>query len=198
MPKDTVLVNFHVDEGKKEEWEDAVDESMEYQNLSHLIRTSVERELSGGHKASESGPEMGRILERLDTLGEIQRQLRDIDGRLRAVEDEVKHDPERTELAGELFRILPEETSDDDVEYQPGDGHYYVPMSKSLETGEYEQYPLDEVSESELLRTGRIEAFAHVLGEDPYKVERAMEQLQEDTYQVQETDDGRYHRRENR
>lgn len=60
---------------QKARWERAVEESGEYANVSHLIKTAVERELSDSYTtdtASDSGgvsdSDMRKVFDRLDTL----------------------------------------------------------------------------------------------------------------------------------
>lgn len=87
---ETKTVAFRVGEDQKDNWDQAVSDSEEYDSLSHLIRRAVERELAGGFDptggSTESDP-------RLDTLTEAVER---IDTNLKGVSDAVSRLEERT------------------------------------------------------------------------------------------------------
>jgi Arc/MetJ-type ribon-helix-helix transcriptional regulator len=192
-------ISLQLTESTIEKWDEAVQEGQSYGTRTDLIRQSVAKELAGGHGQSgrTNERELREIKSNLEGLEIIQRRLDDVERQLGEIRQEVKHDPELSDLASAVFQHLPREPSNEDVEYRLGDGYYLIPESKSVMTGEIEPIPFEDVgSDRRLAETGRIEAFAHVLDEKVQKIERAIEKLQKDTHTVGETDDGRYHRRE--
>jgi len=73
-------------EEQKEKWQTAVDESEEYDSLSHLIRKAVERELATGTDRP-CGTAMGDDSER---LGEIQTTLQQLGNEMKELKDGLR------------------------------------------------------------------------------------------------------------
>jgi len=70
---------------QKQRWKDAIDESGEYDSLSHLIRVSVQRELSGAH----NGREDTETVESSRQLSELVTAVENMEGSLESVESEL-------------------------------------------------------------------------------------------------------------
>lgn len=81
---------------QKAKWETAVEESAEYDSLTHLIKKSVERELSGAYSGA-GGTEGGTGDER---VGEIQTTVQAIESRLADLEGTVERATEAMHSAG--------------------------------------------------------------------------------------------------
>lgn len=187
-------VNLQVSPSQKQQWETAAKENPEYQNLSHLIRMAVSRELSGGHdqQAVDNSQEMAQILERLNSLDDIQRSLTAIDSRLRDVENEVRHDPEVSEVASEVLQILPTvrpRTREWEDELQN--------RKTQLQAAQVGHEPDEEGARKAVEAwKGTVDGLATSLDEPTHIVRKALQKLMKDTHQVWETEDGRYVRRE--
>ncbi|WP_273837632.1 hypothetical protein [Halococcus sp. PRR34] len=175
--------NFMLSQAQKDKWDTHVEEDNEFSSLSQLIRQSVERELAGSHDTAGAGvdDEAREMLHELvDGHRKILSRIDGVDDRLQAVESAMSEPPEDVkELMGTVFDVLPEE-------------HDVGPASEGVLEG-------DEVSiMNPPVTTGRVEHIADHLGEQTYKVRRAIEQLQEDSSLVESTTmDGheRYYRR---
>lgn len=103
-------IAFRVPGDTKESWEQAVEGSVEYDSLTHLIRLSVERELAGS-SGQVSGGTIGD-----ERLGEIADTLSRVDVRVAEVADDVEQVRERSHSVGggigqdtltEVFAALP-------------------------------------------------------------------------------------------
>ncbi|WP_251343407.1 hypothetical protein [Haloplanus halophilus] len=71
-------IAFRVDETQKQKWESAVDDSDEYDSLSHLIRLSVSRELGDAYGTGSAETTSGNR----DSLGDIESLLTRLDGKI--------------------------------------------------------------------------------------------------------------------
>lgn len=60
-------INFQVNEDQRKRWKQAVKEDMSHNSLSQFIRTAVEEKIAGDspHQRPQTGPEIGKVLERL-------------------------------------------------------------------------------------------------------------------------------------
>lgn len=95
---------------KKKRWEDYVEES--HQNtLSQLIRIATEREIARDNPLKppeEAEEDLGEPSpEVMHKLDQISNKLQSVDRRLSAIESDRYGDEDLTELATEVYRILP-------------------------------------------------------------------------------------------
>jgi Arc/MetJ-type ribon-helix-helix transcriptional regulator len=99
-------VAFRVDESAKAKWEDAV-ESPEYHSLSHLIRLSVQKEITGS-EGTDTQPDNtpAENSEVLDSLTRLERTVDDIQDELDAVSRENRSE-ELFDLEQVLLEVLP-------------------------------------------------------------------------------------------
>jgi Arc/MetJ-type ribon-helix-helix transcriptional regulator len=152
---ETTTVAFRIDESIKKEWEEAV-ESPEYNSLSHLIRLSVQKEISdtgSGGKGTEGSVEAdGEII---DSLNKLEREVDSIQNEVSALsrEDEAEtlYDLEQV-----LLEILPEVNAIENI-------------------GSLHELDIDPAYPSEL--AGRI-------GAEEEEVTNALNRLAENTSQV--------------
>lgn len=186
-------INFQVNEDQRKRWKQAAEEDMSHNSLSQFIRTAVEEKIAGDNSQQrpQTGPEMGKILERLDSLDDIHQTLDHIHSRLRNVEQEVKHDPAIDYLTTELFDYLPD--------VQPGTRKWEEEMEDrqhQLQAAEQGQEP-DEEGARKAVETwkGTPRGLATALDEPPHMVKQALEKLMEETAVVRRTDNGKYYRR---
>jgi hypothetical protein len=164
-------INLVVTEEQKARWEEYLNEqSDEFRSLSQLIRRSVEKEVNDQAKAGDGGiPEdlTRQLSEIAEGMNRIEDQMRDFDGRLTVIEQEIRDDPEIKQLANEVFTLLP--TKEDVVEYErtaqkAGAAPPHLPQTDD----------------------GTVSSIADALDEKELRVEQALDQLQQDTNQVNE------------
>lgn len=82
--KPTVALRANSKE-QKQKWKDAVEESEEYDSLTHLIRKSVERELAGAYDSDGGGTTAQtdeRVGELLTAVEGMQGRIEDLEGTL--------------------------------------------------------------------------------------------------------------------
>lgn len=99
-------VAFRVDEAVKQEWEEAA-EGPEYDSLSHLIRLSVQRELTDEpttHAGTQAGSEADS--EVLQSLNRLEREVKEIQEEMGAVGRETRAE-ELYDLEQVLLEVLP-------------------------------------------------------------------------------------------
>lgn len=186
-------INFQVNENQRERWKQAAEEDMGHNSMSQFIRTAVEEKIAddGSPQKPQTGPEIGKILEQLDNLDDIQQTLNHIDRRLRDVEQEVKHDPAIDYLASELFDYLPD--------VQPGTRKWEEEMENRqyhLQAAKDGQEPDEEGARKAIEAwKGTPEGLANALDEPRHLVKQALEKLMAETAVVRETDDEEYYRR---
>ena len=186
-------INFQVNEDQRERWKQAAEADRSHNSMSQFIRTAVEEKIADDGSSSEpqDGPDVARILEKLDNLDDIQDTLNHIDRRLRDVEQEVEHDPAIEYLASELFDLLPDA--------QPGTQEWRNEMGNRLDylqAAEDGQEPDEEGARRAVEAwKGTPRGLANALNEPSHLVKQALEQLMRNTAVVRRTDDGEYYRR---
>ncbi|QAU13019.1 hypothetical protein EKH57_09960 [Halorubrum sp. BOL3-1] len=105
-------VAFRVDESVKQEWEAAAD-GPEYDSLSHLIRLSVQKEITDTETAetdAQAGVSLAENSEVLDSLTRLERTVENIQDDMEAVSRESRSE-ELYNLEQVLLEILPTYTS---------------------------------------------------------------------------------------
>lgn|GEM_PF-2003082 len=159
-----------VSEDKAEKWENYVAENPEADSISHLIRMSVQKEINGEYDfdqrreaVEEGGANSGEVLTRLQ---QIQTALDNLDQRVSGIESletaEASYDLKKA--VWELLPEEPEEVVDDEI---PA-----VWAEEGLDK-------LDVVTPQEIARR---------LGADVDDVEEVLDDLAENTGQVQRSD----------
>ncbi|WP_092732676.1 hypothetical protein [Halopenitus persicus] len=112
-------VAFRVDESVKSKWEDAATRP-EYDSLSHLIRLSVQKEITDtetAHTDTQTITEVAEDSEVLQSLTRIERVVEDVQDEVEAVGRESR--------AGELYdleQVLLEVLPTAPESYHPGEG----------------------------------------------------------------------------
>lgn len=186
-------INFQVNEDQRERWREAAEADRSHSSMSQFIRTAVEEKIADDGSSSEpqDGPDVARVLEKLNNLDDIQETLNHIDRRLRDVEQEVEHDPAIDYLASESFDLLPDA--------QPGTREWRRELENrrsQLQAAEDGQEPDEEGARRALEAwKGTPRGLATALNEPPHQVKQALEQLMRNTAVVRRTDDGEYYRR---
>lgn len=113
----TERVTFRIDEDRKEEWEDAVEESREYDSLTQLVKLAVHRELNGRPSQEATATETVQSGYSPDvTNGEILQQMQEFHRELKEVGDDVgvvKKEVTKGNVltARDVFDRLPEKES---------------------------------------------------------------------------------------
>jgi len=168
-----------IPEEQKGRWESYVEENPDLTSLSQLVRQAVEAEINRDDSSNTTGDDNtmadGRLSEVLETTQTIKSQVENVEDRLYGIEQAVRENPEISELAADLFEILPtrEELNNYHTGSPPGPNE---------------------------IGAGTMEAFADQLGEDEYRVQQALEKLQDEIALVYSTsdfgDENRYYKRE--
>lgn len=178
---------------KKKKWKDYVEESNQ-PTLSQLVRISVEREIARENPLEESNSDsQDSSQEVIHKLDQISNKLQSMDRRLSAIESDRYGDEDLTQLATEVYRILPSSISEMqqavaqkegampgeevevEVEYMAeaiGDDQMVTPSSS------------DATQSSQRLCTGSIEDVATILDADEEAVQLAINRLQSTTHSV--------------
>lgn len=183
-------VNIQVTKDRKERWEEAVKESPEVGTLSGFIRGAVEARINGhtngtnGHTADSDA-----LNEILEAVQETNSRLNQLEGRVSTVEGLVRGDPEIEEVADSLFEILPTEEELQPRQFERRSGET-VAIETSVDSwgDDRNEVPIGDLNDAQLARSGHILGLAEVLGESPYNVEKALENLMEETYVVATTE----------
>ncbi|WP_435347866.1 hypothetical protein [Haloarchaeobius sp. HRN-SO-5] len=179
-------VNLRIDADEKREWKEGAEEHPGVANLTQLIKVAVRRELE--RELTDAGhPQNGSIPEGVaDTLGTIdtrtegtQATLDAIQARLNTIETAVTEDESVSELANEVFTVLPTKHELENW-HHPGvnTGHSGIPVITPS---------LDEIGDPKAYR-GRIEDIAMAVRSDEYSVRRAIEKLQREVALVRSTE----------
>lgn len=110
--KPTVAIRANSAE-QKETWKEAVEESEEYDSLSHLIRKSVQREIAGAYDSGTADT----AAQSDQRIGEVLAAVEGLEGRLSDVETAVERATDAMHTAGSsvseetitaMFSALPE------------------------------------------------------------------------------------------
>lgn len=110
MSQEHTTVAARLSKEKKKRWEEYVEKSHQ-PSLSQLVRLATEREIARGNMLES--PDQGESDSRepspevLNNLEQISNKLQSIDRRLSAIESDRYGDEDLTELATEVYRILP-------------------------------------------------------------------------------------------
>ena len=113
---DKKRINLVVNTDTKARWKGTVEESVDYKDLSDLIRKSVEHEIAGDHEPTQNPeeptsaptqPGVDALKEVTDALGRIESSLQDLNQRVADVEKEVGTSGEAYDLQNAIFEILP-------------------------------------------------------------------------------------------
>lgn len=173
------MIGIKVYPDTKEEWEQAVEDDPDADTLSQLIRVAVSRHIydRAGSSGGELSEEIHEHLTDIHTQQQsVVQRLNEINGQLTDVHDEVVGsaiDSDTKELAKDIFEVLPTEQE--------------IQTSPAL-SGDYDTsgVPAPEPGSVEWL-SGRFEA-------PRYKIQSALNHLQESTRAVKTTAEGRYYK----
>lgn len=170
------LMSLRVPEERKEAWEDAVENSVEYTNLSDLIRKSVERELSDApdpDAATAVDVDLGEVTDRLD---EMQDQLDRLNRKMdRVAEADVGISEERErDIANQLQDHLPRVQSEKEME----------DIARKLIV-ELADTDMQTLVEEERVEYGSIDLYAEYLDKPRHAVEAAARRLADDVTPIE-------------
>jgi len=171
--------NMVIPEKQKKRWQGYVEENPDVTSLSQLVRQAVEAEIAQETtpNASVGSSEMAqeRLSELLENTKRIQSDIENVEDRLYHIEQEVRDNPEISELAADLFEILP----------------------SRAKIKKYHKGPTPGPNE---IGAGSVSAFADRLNSDESRIEKALEKLQNEIALVYTTDEfgdeTRYYKRE--
>jgi len=190
-------IHIQVDESQKRKWEQAANESPGVGSLSGLIRSAVESHIQEDERDSQTADATVDTSELETQYKRIQKRLRGIEGTIDSIETEVSQEPDLTELADDVFEILPDE--------KPGSRAWKdeeknrVTQLQAAEVGE-EDIPVDMAEKHRYAWEGTVGGLAKALDEPEYRMEDAVDKLRSEMRALVKTIeyDGktRYYRRE--
>lgn len=123
-------INLRVDEDTKQEWDEAVETHPEATSLSHLIRLSVNREISGSHDSAEpTEVDLTPVIREMD---DVKHALSDLTDRIDGLEVMADQSDELQEATLEVLRLLPGGTSE---EIRNRELPHGTPEERALTTG---------------------------------------------------------------
>ncbi|MFC7027833.1 hypothetical protein ACFQJ5_09975 [Halomicroarcula sp. GCM10025324] len=196
MSDEYKTVAVRLSRNKKERWEDYVEESP-MTTLSEVLRLAMEKEISrddpitapdtSGADSQEPSPE---VIHKLD---QISNKLQSMDRRLSAIESDRYGDEDLTELATEVYRILPSSVSE--IQQAVALKENAIPGDESSVDIEFMGEAMDEDGEFTLPSedatqtdrrpcTGSINDIATILDADKEAVQLAINRLQSTTHSV--------------
>ena len=109
--KPTVAIRANSTE-QKQKWKDAVEESEEYDSLTHLIRKSVERELAAEGRSRGGNPQGSandeRIVELIQNVERVHHSLRKMGAKLEEATDAMYESTNNADYTPEIFEALPQ------------------------------------------------------------------------------------------
>ncbi|WP_336357578.1 hypothetical protein [Haloarcula sp. CGMCC 1.6347] len=167
---DKTTKTVKVDQSKAEDWDEYVQENAHIDSVSHLIRLSVERELSGAYDQPQTPSDASDDAssgELLTTLRQIQTGIGDLEERMSALE-QVEEAEASYDLKKAIYEILPADTELEDP------------------IGMIDEIPKPENPDD--LGVMTPQEVARKLGADVSDVEDTLKELAETTGQVQRSD----------
>jgi len=106
-------IHIRISESDKTRWQDAVEESNEYNNLTHLITASVDSELADDNHEQMLDIELDPVEAKLDALlDKINQNTK----QLREVEAKVDNDKDVLDIASDLLDLLPRADSTEEFD----------------------------------------------------------------------------------
>ncbi len=195
MPE-TTQVNLKLPISQKRDWEQYVDETEEATSLSHLIRLSVEREISDEHQSTFEADtsdldvqiETETIERRLDSLENI---VREISGKIDALETSQLADTDEVqEIADFIYDTIPRRSAE--VEHRDGEmTPEEIAQTRILEDVKMrlkKGVTIKDLAEDETF-FGLVKAYKIHFDADDYTMQRALERVQEYSSRVHVIDD---------
>lgn len=196
MSEEYSTVAVRLGKEKKKRWKDYVEESP-MTTLSEVLRLAMEKEIAqdepitaaatNGADSQEPSPE---VIHKLD---QISNKLQSMDRRLSAIESDRYGDEDLTEIATEVYRILP--TSISEVQQAVALKENAIPGGESSADIEFMGEAMDDDGEFTLPSedagqtgrrpcTGSIADIATTLDADKEAVQLAINRLQSTTHSV--------------
>lgn len=99
-------INIQVNEEKKEQWENYAESNLEAANLSHLIRTAVQKEVNGRETPSV-GQQSNDNSEVIQAVNQLERKIDEIGDRLTPLEQFVESKTTEYSLEHRVNSALP-------------------------------------------------------------------------------------------
>jgi len=171
------VVSLAVYPGTKNEWEQAVEDDLNADTLSQLIRVAVSQYLHDDYGPSSQGLSEELYQQLTELISQQEKTLQRLDqlnGRLTDIREGMSGsqiDQETKALADEIFDVLPTEQE--------------IQTDSVFADSQDDGVPAPEPGTVEWL-SGRFDV-------PRYQIQAALDHLQEMTYAVQESDDGQYY-----
>lgn len=181
MAHATTQINLKLSEDTLATWDEYIDEETPFTSRSEFIRFAVTREINDQHgvdieQLSKSAELMTEVIESVE---ELATRMTDVERDMETLQAAVREDPEVTELANNIFSVLPDE--------EPGTYTWREELQnrQTQAQAQEEKTPLYEWQAT-------TNSLADAFDRPPRKVQEALNFLIADTHLVQdvETDDG--------
>ena len=171
MPDDYDQINFRIDPERKDEWQQYVEDSTEFRYVSNLIRYAVQQQIDGSAQSSNGDSVPSNIEDQLEDMQEVLEEVATRNARMEDdignIKTEVTKDPELTDLANEVYEVLPDSKSSVKEYAEQAVGYDFKP-------GQVPQGP----------KPATISELSTVLEERELRIREAIQRLQKDTYLV--------------
>ena len=179
--RDKEKVHLWVDPEKKSEWQEYVDESLEVDSLTQLVRNAVSVYMNQGGLAGQRDgvPEQSNATvqqdnsEVIEGINRIESQISDLDDRLLSLKSMAEQSPELRDVMMKVHEVLPVQ--------EPGSETHQIEKNRLTGPDEYGSFAWD----------GRTDTIAEQINIDEYWVEMALDRLTDESERVKaSSDDG--------
>jgi len=155
-------------EEQRARWDKYVGENPDFSSKADLIRRAVEKEINNDDEEDAQVANSEAISEVQDELRQLRTLVEDLQTTVEAVEARTREPTQDIkELTNEIFAVLPE--GQDHIwewergRIQPNTGHEPEPTAHS----------------------GTLTAISNVLSEEEYRIQQALDELQDNSHRVQ-------------
>lgn len=180
-------INVRIGADTKKKWEDFTNNHPDAENLSHLIRLAMSREMNrvGGRDTGENIEQITNLTTAVETLTEtverMDTDISELNRDLQAIRRSVVKDPRVNEIINDVYRVLPV--------FEPGSERWE-------EQAGVMEIPSDIPTDPSTDREKYISHFGHtawsgmpadvavLLDVDKELVQKALDQLQRDTTRI--------------
>jgi hypothetical protein len=184
---ETSQVRLVVSEEKLASWDEFWESNPEYSSRSDLIRSAVAHEMAdqggtgGSIGTSQLEIQMGDMMDKMD---EMLQRFDSLDRRLQSLESEAHKDPEIQKLTNEVLAALPTYEEFEEFDEHPLGFNGYAHEVEGAITPEGKA----DFTQMSTAVSGRVVDLAKVIDASQYKVQEAVDKLQEETYLIREVE----------
>lgn len=160
---DKASVNLWVEPEQKERWQAYLEDQGDLQHMSQLVRRAVENEISGRSTPTIPDNHESQLTEVVDAVDAVSETVDQLVDRLDTIEQAVQDDFDMRDLANRVFTVLP--------------------TAEEIEAAGSRSHDVGESADG----CGTLSEIAATVDESEQHVRQALEQLRQDTAQVQTT-----------